>query len=186
LGRDAAAPVPQRPRAFLRLTITLHLCDKYIVMLQHPAKPEELFIALVDEIPPLFFRLRGLAERAHYARGISAAQRAVLRDIVEHGPLTAPGLAAMRTVTRQAVQPVIDELFAEGLVEAQDNPRHKRSCLIVATKQGVKTHAAIRADELKALKHTAREFSLAELTSALDAIRHVSKVLRQHFPEDPA
>lgn len=92
-------------------------------MSQNPTKREELFVALVDEVPPLFFRLGGLAERAHIARGMSAAQRAVLRDIVEHGPLTAPELASMRSATRQAVQPVIDELLAEALVKAQDNSR---------------------------------------------------------------
>lgn len=43
----------------------------------------------------------------------------------------------------------------------------------------------MRADELKAFKHAARVFSRAELAAALNAIRQVSKMLRQLFPEDP-
>lgn len=146
--------------------------------------PEDAFIALVDEVPPLFFRLRALAEYVHAERGMSAGQRAVLRDVVEEGPLTAPDLAAMRSVTRQAVQPVIDELSERGLVETRENPRHKRSSLVFATERGVQTHAFMRDQERAGLELVAREFTLGELTAALQAVRHVSKVLKLHFPDD--
>lgn len=150
-----------------------------------PTTREDAFIALFDEIPPLFFRLRGLAERVHAALNMSAGQRALLRDVVDHGPVTAPDLAAMRSVTRQAIQPVVDDLLARGLAETRPNPRHQRSSLIVATQEGVTLHGTMKAAEREGLRSISGEFSLSELTAALAAVRQISKVLSQHYSDDP-
>jgi DNA-binding MarR family transcriptional regulator len=147
---------------------------------------EAALIALADAIPPLFFKLRALAERAHAHAGISAGLRALLRDLVQDGPATAPDLAARRHVSRQAVQPMIDELIAVGLAEARANPRHKRSHLNAATPKGVTLHGRLAAAERAGLKRAAQEVNRDELIAARDTLLRVAAILNQHFPDAPA
>ncbi len=154
-------------------------------MMHQPAPtPESALIALADEIPPLFFRLRTLAERLHLDVGMTAAMRAVLRDIVERGALTVPELAAMRSVTRQAVQPIVDDLMAGGLATTVPNPRHKRSLLIAATPSGQTRHEQMRAAELVALRSFATAFDPQQLSVTLDTLCALSNALKQALPDD--
>jgi DNA-binding MarR family transcriptional regulator len=143
---------------------------------------EESLIALADEVPPLFFRLRNLVENLHSEESISAGGRAVLRDIVTMGRQSVPELAALRSLTRQAVQPVVDDLAGLGLVAMEANPRHKRSPLWRATAAGEALHRAMRQREIDALRSLAHEFSQSEIEASLAAIRFMSKALAGHFP----
>jgi DNA-binding MarR family transcriptional regulator len=147
---------------------------------------EESLIAFADEVPPLFFRLRNLVENLHSHEGISAGGRAVLRDIVTLAPQSVPELAAMRSMTRQAVQPVIDDLVDRGLIAMEINPRHKRSPLWRATSPGATLFAAMRQREIDTLKNLAHEFSQSEIEASLAAIRFMSKALAGHFPNEQA
>jgi DNA-binding MarR family transcriptional regulator len=92
--------------------------------------------AVVDETIALFHRLRFVAEQIYGADGRSTARRGILRGLLRYGPQTVPVLAKARSVTRQNVQPVVDALAAEGLVELVDNPAHARSKLVRITDRG--------------------------------------------------
>ncbi len=92
--------------------------------------------AVVDETIALFHRLRWMAEQIYGEDGRSTARRGILRGLVRFGPRTVPGLARMRSVTRQHVQAVVDALAADGLVRFTPNPSHARSKLVEATARG--------------------------------------------------
>lgn len=140
--------------------------------------PAALLIAIADEVPPLFFRLRALAEQLHQDTGINAPARAVLHDLVQLGAMTAPELAKLRSVTRQAVQPVLDQLFAQGLVGSMPNPRHKRSPRFQATDRGLALHRAMYFREQAALERLVGQLDVSALQSGLSALRTLSQLLR--------
>jgi DNA-binding MarR family transcriptional regulator len=93
--------------------------------------------ALVDETIALHHRLLWVADQLHGADGLSTAQRGILRGLVRYGPQTVPELARARSVRRQTIQPVVDELEAAGLVELSKNPQHARSRLVRIRPRGV-------------------------------------------------
>lgn len=46
-------------------------------------------------VPSLFFKLKALTDALHADDGLTTAERGVLRDLVERGPMSAPQLAAL-------------------------------------------------------------------------------------------
>ena len=91
---------------------------------------------LIDETVALFHRLRAVAEAVHGEGELSAARRGVLTSLARLGPQTVPQMAAVRPVSRQHVQAIVDSLAADRLVETIDNPAHKRSVLVRLTARG--------------------------------------------------
>jgi len=91
---------------------------------------------LIDETVALFHRLRAVAAAVHGEGELSAARRGVLTSLVKLGPQTVPQMAAVRPVSRQHIQTIVDSLAADGLVETVDNPAHKRSVLVRLTARG--------------------------------------------------
>lgn len=83
--------------------------------------------------------------------GFSAPARMTLRSVVEIGPMTVPQIAALRPVSRQYVQSVVDELKAAGLVELVENTAHKRSKLVQATAHGARLMAEMTTRETPVL-----------------------------------
>lgn len=61
-----------------------------------------------------------------------------MRNLVEHGPLTIPQMAAMRPVSRQFIRALVEEMRAEGLVQDRPNPKHKTAHLVALTPKGRK------------------------------------------------
>ena len=92
--------------------------------------------ALIEETVALFHRLRAVAAEVHGEGELSAARRGVLTSLVKLGPQTVPQMAAVRPVSRQHIQTIVDSLAADGLVETIDNPAHKRSVLVRLTARG--------------------------------------------------
>ncbi|MGH8550614.1 MAG: MarR family winged helix-turn-helix transcriptional regulator [Blastocatellia bacterium] len=60
----------------------------------------------------------------------------LLRMLKTEGPQTVPDVARARSVSRQYIQKLANELIAEGWVALEDNPLHKKSRLMVLTDQG--------------------------------------------------
>ncbi len=58
---------------------------------------------------------------------------------------TVPAIARRLGVTRQAVQPVVNELAGDQLVRLVPNPTHRRSPFVVLTPRGRRTLAALTA-----------------------------------------
>lgn len=99
--------------------------------------------AVVRETRSLFQALRALADATHADLGVNASMRAIMEFLAQKGPQTVPSMAQAKTVSRQHVQTIVDELIRRGLAEPQNNPQHKRSPLVALTKQGEAVFAAI-------------------------------------------
>jgi DNA-binding MarR family transcriptional regulator len=75
--------------------------------------------------------------------GLTSARWQVLGAIaLSPVPLPVAHIARNMGLTRQAVQRVVDEMRADGLVRLEQNPHHRRAMLVLATERG---EAAYRA-----------------------------------------
>jgi len=97
----------------------------------------------------LFRAMAGTADQYLSVLGITAADRAVLEFLSAGEPLAVPEIAARYDVSRQHVQVTVNHLLDKGLVEANPNPRHKRSPLISITTDGRQLFSRIRRREHK-------------------------------------
>ena len=92
--------------------------------------------AVVDETIALFHHLAYLSDQIYGPEGRGTARRRLLRSLLRYGPRTVPAIARARSLRRQTIQPVVDALAAEGLVELIDNPDHATSRLVRITARG--------------------------------------------------
>lgn len=130
--------------------------------------------AVVDETIALFHWLAWVAEQLYGDEGRGAARRWTLRRLQRHGPQTVPELARARVIRRQSLQPVVDRLVDEGLVELVDNPRHARSRVVRITRRGEGLVATLdRVDErvLRSVGRGLDERDLAVTSATLAALR---------------
>ena len=70
--------------------------------------------------------------------GISVADRAVMEFLYPDKMLSVPEIAEQYKVSRQHVQSTINSLLASALVVTKENPRHKRSPLMMLNPKGRK------------------------------------------------
>jgi DNA-binding MarR family transcriptional regulator len=79
--------------------------------------------------------------------GVSVADRAVMEFLYPEQRLSVPEIAERYQVSRQHIQVTVNTLLDGGLVATRDNPRHKRSPLIVLSRKGRALFEKIRRQE---------------------------------------
>lgn len=127
---------------------------------------------------------RALAETADdylLGFGLTAAERAVLEFLETGGDLTVPRIARRYQVSRQHVQVTINGLLARGLVNARDNPRHKRSPLYSLSDKGRSTFAAVRERESQLLDDLFGDIEIADVATT----RRTLTTLLQKLDRNP-
>lgn len=93
--------------------------------------------ALANSVRRTYNLLRHTTDVLHdEPTGLTAPKRTLLMDLRRYGSQTVPALAASRFISRQIIQTQVNELKKEGLVQAEQNPEHKRSVLIALTNEG--------------------------------------------------
>ena len=75
--------------------------------------------------------------------GISVADRAVMEFLYPDKMMSVPEIAEQYKVSRQHVQSTINSLLAAALVVAKENPRHKRSPLMMLNPKGRELFKAV-------------------------------------------
>jgi DNA-binding MarR family transcriptional regulator len=91
---------------------------------------------LILEVAQCFFRIRALGQRSGLITEWGGGSFGLLRSLALLGPLTVPQIAKMRPTSRQRMQRLADELAAAGLVQFAENPKHRRSRLVLLTSEG--------------------------------------------------
>lgn len=129
--------------------------------------------AVVDETIALFDRLRWVSERIYGPAGRSGARRGILRGLVRFGPQTVPALARARSVTRQHVQAVVDDLVADGYAALAPNPSHARSRLVRATPLGEALVRRMDEIDVRVLGLVGRDLPARDLELAARTLRAV-------------
>lgn len=128
----------------------------------------KLFLDLVRAI----FRLNGLlladGDRMAEGVGLTSARWKVIGVVaLSSAGVTVPGIARALGQSRQAVQRITDVMQTDGLLRYEENPRHRRSSLVLLTDHGLQVYNALRAvQDPWAIGHT-EDTSVEDLESAL-------------------
>lgn len=138
--------------------------------------PDSAFNILINENGLLFNRLKLVAEQVHQQGEMSGGRRAVLRMLDEAGAQTVPQISRARSVSRQHVQALINELAAEGFVEFQENPAHKRSPFVRLSTLGQQAVNAMNRREQQLHKKINLALPETELLAAARTLRAVRAV----------
>lgn len=96
---------------------------------------EDQVYGLTHQVRTLYNRMARVIDTLHLESDVNSGQRAIL-ELLGDGSKTVPDMARERSISRQHVQLLVNELLDRGLVEAQPNPAHKRSSLISSTAKG--------------------------------------------------
>jgi DNA-binding MarR family transcriptional regulator len=125
------------------------------------------------------FRANGLlltaGDRLAAEDGLTSARWQVLGAIVLAGrPLTVPQIARRMGLTRQAVQASVNRLRDDSLVDAEENPDHRRSLLIRLTKRGNAKYQALEERQITWINELAAGLKRAELATAARILNELS------------
>lgn len=133
----------------------------------------DLSIAVIE----LYFRLEAVTQAvAGFAQ--AGGEFGVLRMLVTDGPQTVPEMARSRPVSRQHCQTIANSLEAQGFVEFIENPKHKRSHLLRATRAGRAHYERLTRQLLGAAATYAPAFSAAEIAGATDVCRRAREMIK--------
>lgn len=132
----------------------------------------DLSVAVIE----FYFRIEAVsAATAGFAN--AGGEWGVLRSVVKEGPVTVPEMARARPVSRQHCQTICNALEAQGFVEFIDNPKHKKSKLVRATKKGHAHFQNMRKQFLDAAGIYAPFFTAAEVNAATDVCRRARDMI---------
>jgi DNA-binding MarR family transcriptional regulator len=142
---------------------------------------------IAGEIRRLFQLLKALADAIHKEAGLNASTRAVLESLVD-GPRTVPDIARQKSVTRQHIQLIADELLRMKLIDLRENPAHRRSPLLALTREGKAAFADIRKRETPLLELLGAALEPRKAAITLETLSVLSRaaadLLRQHTKGD--
>jgi DNA-binding MarR family transcriptional regulator len=137
----------------------------------------QLLYDLIWQTRRLFQRLRATSDQLLENSGINSSQRAVLEFLCQAQPQSVPRMARARSVSRQHVQVVINQLNELQLVEAVHNPSHKRSPLFQLTENGKVLFNAIHEKELAFLSRIELEFTSHDLVTSITTLKRIDQYL---------
>jgi DNA-binding MarR family transcriptional regulator len=145
--------------------------------------PTDPLRAVLEALPNAFHRLGAAGDALHASIGIGSGMRALMQSIERVGPTSVSRLAAMRPVSRQFVQRLVDDLLAGGWVEALPNPKHKRSPLIALTRHGRETIAVMHQAESPYLRALGDGLDPADLEATARILNAISDRLNPNAIE---
>jgi DNA-binding MarR family transcriptional regulator len=133
----------------------------------------DLAVAVIE----FYFRIEAITQAtAGFAQ--AGGEWGVLRTLVSEGAMTVPEIARSRPVSRQHCQTIANALEAKGLVEFIENPKHKRSMLLRATKAGRARFEQMRKQFIAAGAIYAPSFSATEVKAATDICRRARDLIQ--------
>lgn len=123
--------------------------------------------ALTREVRACFNRLKAFADELHRDIGVTAAMRAVMEALFEGGEQTVPAIARAKSVTRQHIQVLVNQLASAGLVATRQNPDDRRSPLVALTRKGQSLFGRMRKREKTVLTQIARALDTSDVGAAV-------------------
>lgn len=148
---------------------------------RHSRRQRHLTQEVVDETIALFRWLAWVSEQLYGEEARGAARRWVLRRLARDGPQTVPQLSRTRRLRRQSMQPIVDALVADDLVQWNVNPAHARSRLAEITANGKRLVDSLDDLDARVLRAVGRDISEADLACTARTLR----ALREGFELEP-
>jgi len=117
--------------------------------------------------------MSALATKIHGKGALSGPRRTILVGVAQSGPRTVAQMARERQQARQRIQPIVNSLIGEGLLELAENAAHRQSPLIVVTPRGHKEVERIHRLEREWRARGRFELPRAKVNQAIEVLRTV-------------
>ena len=140
--------------------------------------------AITRRIRACCYHLDALDDALRQDAGITAAMRAVLEALHEHGTQTVPQIARLKKVTRQHIQALADKLLASQLISSQHNPKDRRSPLLRLTEHGETIFERMREREVGVLTEMGRALGDCDIDIALTTLDTLQAYLDKKRSEE--
>lgn len=134
----------------------------------------ELLRNVLELLPNAFHRVGASGDILHASIGLGSGMRGLLISLERNGPTSVSKLAAMRPVSRQFVQRLVDDLLRGDWVESLPNPQHKRSPLIALTHRGRSAINTMLTAEEPHLSALAEGLAPADLVATARVLRMIA------------
>lgn len=134
----------------------------------------------IAAIPATYFLLRAAGTKIGAVTPSGRGYWGLLRSLHREGPQTIPQLARSRPVSRQHIQKLASEMLAEGVIEAIENPAHKRSKLLRLTPKGEANFRALNEQIARSAEQLAEGMNLAELKVTLKVLTQLCDKLKDN------
>ena len=144
-----------------------------------PSQPETLY-ELIRLVRPLYKTLEASVARELAETGISVSQRAVMEQILDHGPLTVPAIGRLLILPRQFIQKIANELLEQRLVHKLENQAHKRSVLFGLTAEGEAAVSGIKAREAEVMTPIAAALKPDDLAVTKQVVTEIIRAFDAH------
>jgi DNA-binding MarR family transcriptional regulator len=142
--------------------------------------PNELMIALIDEMIRGQSRIALIHELAGGLQDLNRTGRSVLTAVVRAAtPPTVPQIGRSLGFPRQTIQRQAEDLVRLGFVEFIDNPHHKRAKLLVATLAGAAWYGETNDRALAWAADFTRDIDPKALATAVTVLRQVRQRLER-------
>ena len=148
----------------------------------------EALTALILDVFRLNGRLQPAGDRLVSELGLTSARWQILGAIAyADRPESVAWHARTMGVHRQGVQRIVNELNAEGIVEFQPNPHHKRAHLVVLTRKGQKLYDAAIAKQIPWVNELSIGLSAKDIAKAQQVIGRLKERLEEaSMRQDPS
>ena len=148
---------------------------------RHDRQREELpeIAALCDENVLFYLRMSALAAKIHRKGPLSGPRRTILAGLAQAGPRTVAQMARERGQARQRIQPIVNSLIEEGLLEPVANAAHKQSPFIVVTSKGRKEVERIHRLERAWRARANYRLSRVKVNEAIEVLRTVRREMER-------
>ena len=146
-------------------------------------KKQEAVARLFDETVLLYLRLTSFAMQIYRRGALSGPRRTVLAGLARTGPRTVAQMAKVRAQSRQRLQPLVNALIDDGLVEALPNPAHKHAHLIAITARGRRQIQRMLATESTFRARLTIESSVRRISQSADVLREMRQAVEAQSAE---
>ena len=132
---------------------------------------------LIWQIRRLFQRLNCEFNEIGESLGISASQRAILEFLAMQSPQTVPQIAREKSVSRQHIQQLVNELIEKELIETIENPAHKRSAFLQHTTKGASLFKKLSTLENRLLSDAQQHMDTKQLEQTANTLASIQEFL---------
>jgi DNA-binding MarR family transcriptional regulator len=139
--------------------------------------------AITRSIRECCIHLDALYDALRHDVGITAAMRAVLEALYEHGTQTVPQIARSKKVTRQHIQTLADKLLGNKLIASEENPKDRRSPLLRLSEHGETVVERMRTREVRVLTEMSHALDDCDVDVALTTLDTLRTYLEKRSEE---
>ncbi|GAB6145615.1 hypothetical protein JCM12294_30530 [Desulfocicer niacini] len=128
---------------------------------------------LFREVFQLHGVLSSITDTVHEQAGLGTPQRRIMHVLDRYGPATIPHIALRLEVSRQFIRTVCNKMIADGFLESEENPFHKKSMLIRMSEFGAVTFRQSEEKEHQIIEQALPGIDFKEVSQAVRLLKRI-------------